>query len=287
MSTIFARLAGGLGNQLFQFAAAIALRGDQSDAVYLGTASLNRYRVKRAFDMARLLELPSWCVTDERLQPYTAIATRLMAIRIGRLLPFGGISDRNFQKALAARKRNGGSRTLWLDGYFQQGWDWPTFRTPLELISSMQRRDLPVPAPLAADCVIHMRGADFLASAVHCVVDANYYIRAMDTARTRLPEIKTARVVTDDRDYAAAMLSRISAAHPAIHFEFSSDKHTTWLQDFMLMRQARSRIVGNSTFSWWAAALDSNRALTVSPTHWTRGVPRDLFLPWEVSLPVG
>lgn len=284
---IFTRLAGGLGNQLFQFAAALALRGNQGDAVYLGTESLNRYRVKRAFDMAGLLALPAWCVTDKKLQPYTALATRLMAMRIGRILPYDGISDRNFHKALAARHRNRRSRTLWLDGYFQQGWDWSAFGTSLELIASMQRADLPVSAPPVADCVIHMRGTDFLANAVHRVVDAEYYVRAVNTVRASLPEIRTARVVTDDRDYAAAMLSRISAAHPAIHFEFSSDNQTTWLQDFMLMRQARSRIVGNSTFSWWAAALDSNRAITISPAQWMSGVPRDLFLPWEISLPVG
>jgi hypothetical protein len=283
---ICTRLAGGLGNQLFQFAAALALRGSQGSKVYLGTQGLSRYKVKRAFDMACLVELPSWCLTDAQPPAWAGIVNTLMAARVGRLLPYGGVSDRNFRQVLATTGKRGHNSTLWLDGYFQQGWEWPAFEATLAAIISMLRTDLPALAPPATDCVIHVRGADFLASAVHRVVDANYYIRAVEALQARSPGVKTAWVITDDHDHAAPMLAQLSRAHPAIEFEFSPRNPSSWMQDFMLMRQARSRIIGNSTFSWWAAALDPGHAVTVTPSQWMSGVPRDLFLPWEIPLPV-
>jgi len=281
---IFTRLAGGLGNQLFQFAATLALRGAQRNAVYLGTHSLSRYTVKRAFDMARLVELPAWCLTDVQRTTDTAFACRLMALRIGRLLPYAGVSDRNFSKVLAAGGHSGYARPLWLDGYFQQGWDWHTFEAPMAQIASMLRADLPPPPPMAADCMIHVRGGDFLASPLLRVVDARYYIRAIEVLHEGAPGIKTACVITDDREHASAILEQLAAVYPTIQFEFAPGNHSDWLQDFMLLRHARSRIIGNSTFSWWAAALDPSRAVTVTPSQWSNGVRRDLFLPWEISL---
>ena len=286
MTMIFTRLAGGLGNQLFQFAAALALSGTQNNAVYLGTQSLSRYKMKRAFDMARLVELPVWCLTDAQATNLSVLADTLMALRIGRLLPNAGVSDRNFGKVLAAKGMSSHARALWLDGYFQQGWDWSAFEAPLAAIASMLRDDLPIPSPIAADCVMHVRGGDFLASAVHRVVDASYYIRAVEALHTGSPGIKTVLLITDDREHAGVVLEQLTAVYPKIQFEFSPDAHSDWLQDFMLLRHARSRIIGNSTFSWWAAALDPGRAWTVTPCQWISGVQRDLFLPWEMALPV-
>ncbi len=281
---IFTRLAGGLGNQLFQFAAALALRGSQSNAVYLGAQSLNRYKVKRGFDMASLVELPAWCLTDGQRTTHSALADRLMAMRIGRLFPYFGVGDRNFSKVLTAGGRCGYVRSLWLDGYFQQGWDWRAFEGSLAAIASMLRADLAFPPPISADCMIHVRGGDFLASPLFRVVDAHYYIRAFEMLYRGSLGIKTACVITDDREYASSILENLAAVYPTIQFELAPGHHSGWLQDFMLLRHARSRIIGNSTFSWWAAALDPGRAVTVTPACWTNGVRRDLFLPWELSL---
>lgn len=281
---IFTRFAGGLGNQLFQFAAALALRGTQGNSLYLGTESLNHYKVKRTFDLARLVSLPVWCLSDGQSRLYSAMANHLMTLRVGRVLPYFGVNDRNFKRVLAVRGLIGQPKTIWLDGYFQYGWEWRFFQSSLATIKSMLRIDLPTPNSNAPDCVIHVRGSDFLGSELHRVVDGAYYVRAFEVLQGYLPQVNTASVITDDQAYAVAIINKLSKAYPAIQFNLTSLYNADWLYDFMLLRNARSRIIGNSSFSWWAAALDPDQAITVTPSRWLKGVSRDLFLPWEIPL---
>jgi hypothetical protein len=82
------------------------------------------------------------------------------------------------------------------------------------------------------------------------------------------------------------VLDALARAHPDVDLAFGTHATGGWLGDFALLRRAPARILGNSTFSWWAAALDGHHSLTLSPNQWTRGVPRRLFLPWEAVVPV-
>jgi hypothetical protein len=276
-----------LGNQLFQFAAAIAFRDALGGNLYLGIQGLNHYKVKRTFDLGRLVDIPDWCRTSSQLRAYAGIVDGLMGMRIGRFLPFVGVNDRNFRKMLTKSAQSRHMRSLWLDGYFQRGWDWHSFEASLASINSNLRVDLAPPISNDFDCVIHIRGSDFLTSAAHHLIDLSYYIRAIQVLHSKFQVIKSVLVITDDRKYAVAILEGLTVAFPSIQFEFLPDSSSDWFLDFTLLRSARLRIIGNSTFSWWASAIDSGRALTVTPSQWMADVPRDLFLPWEIALPVG
>ena len=283
---IFTRLAGGLGNQLFQLAAALALRESCGGRVFLGTDSLRRYKVARSFDLARLLQLPSCCLVQPNAPSWAAAAERMMALRLGRLLPAAGVNDRNFAHTLARAKASRGARTLWLDGYFQQGWGWPEFVEVHAALLPLQRAGLPAPPLHMPDCTIHVRGGDFLGSDVHRVVDAAYYSRALGQLLDQRPATRSVWIVTDDKAHATAVRSALTTTHPALDISWAPDGPGGWLHDFALLRGATTRILGNSTFSWWAAALDSERGLTLTPTEWMRGVPRSLYLPWEITVQV-
>lgn len=283
---IFTRLAGGLGNQLFQLAAALALRKQCGGQVFLGTDSLMRYKVARSFDLVRLLQLPSGCLVQPDAPSWAGAAERLMALRLGRLLPWAGVNDRNFARTLARTMARRSARTLWLDGYFQQDWGWPEFAEVHAELMRMQRTDLPAPPRPMPDCTIHVRGGDFLGSDVHRVVDAAYYGRALTLLLNQRPATRSVWIVTDDKAHAAGVRSALAAAHPGLDIAWAPEGPGGWLHDFVLLRGSATRILGNSTFSWWAAALDEQRGLTLAPTQWLRGVPRSLYLPWETAVPV-
>jgi hypothetical protein len=109
-------------------------------------------------------------------------------------------------------------------------------------------------------------------------------MQAFEVLQSHSARINTAWVITDERAYAVSILKKLSKVYPEIQFDLAPTQNSDWLQDFVLLRHARSRIIGNSSFSWWAAALDPARAITVTPSSWINGVPRDLFLPWEMSI---
>jgi hypothetical protein len=283
---IFTRLAGGLGNQLFQLSASLALQESCGGKVFLGTESLRRYKVARDFDLARLLKLPDFCLAEPNAPGWAGAAERLMALRLGRLLPTVGVNDRNFALTLARTSAARTARNLWLDGYFQQGWAWPEFAPVLASMVAMQRDDMPAPPWPMPDCTVHVRGGDFLASEVHHVVDPAFYCRAMGMLLHEHPNTGTVWIVTDDKSHASAVRSALSAAYAQLDVAWAPEGPGGWMHDFALLREASTRILGNSTFSWWAAALDRRQGRTFTPSQWARGVPRSLYLRWEMAVPV-
>jgi hypothetical protein len=125
-----------------------------------------------------------------------------------------------------------------------------------------------------------------LGSEVHRVVDFAYYSLALDLLLVQRPATRSVWIVTDDRAHAAAVRFELANSHPELDIGWAPNGPGNWLHDFALLRSASSRVLGNSTFSWWAAALDTQRAPTWAPTQWMRGVPRSLYLPWETAVPV-
>ena len=287
---IYTRLAGGLGNQLFQFAASLALRGESGAEVLLCTDGLRRYNVKRNFDLLRILHLPDGCHTDASEPVLNMLEASLLRLRIGRLLPKYGVNDRNFKRQLTCQTSGEARQPLWLDGYFQHGWLPPSFENVHEEMRSLLREDLPISRAWDAECVIHIRGGDFLTSEEHRVTSVDYYLLALAKLRASMPSLQLITVVTDDAVYAEIIVDCLRRAQHDLKFTLApapdSAAGAEWLQDFVLLRDARTRIIGNSSFAWWAAALDLRRATTVSPSRWTKGVIRDLFLPWEIDIPI-
>ena len=91
---IFIRLAGGLGNQLFQVAAA-QLLAHQNSKIILMNGALRRYKSPRSFDLDKLLNLSNLNMEiDDGSNLLGIFSERL---RIGRL-PLIGVNDGNIHK---------------------------------------------------------------------------------------------------------------------------------------------------------------------------------------------
>jgi hypothetical protein len=274
---IVVRLAGGLGNQIFQVMAGLLLGQRIGQRVSVLSAGLTSYPNVRAPEVTRLLSSPNLVVGAS-----VAIAplARWLSVtaRAGRWLPIGGLNDRRFPKAidepLRARHIN------FLDGYFQRGWTAPLLRDAMAQICVA---DVPGAAARAApyDCLVHIRGGDFLNLTSHGFLDANYYDHCLSLARAQ--GCQSFGIVTDDPAYAGHVISGLRQRHPALMIELLPSA-TDVLQDFATLRHARHRIIGNSTFAWWASALDVGAGPTWAPDRFVRAVPRDFFLPHERTI---
>lgn len=76
------------------------------------------------------------------------------------------------------------------------------------------------------------------------------------------------------------MLSVIKSKFKDINF-YLDDEGKSLFDDFMILLHGKSRVIGTSTFAWWASALDDKRSLTISPKSWKLNFNRKLVLPWE------
>ena len=276
---IYLRLAGGLGNQLFQLAAASLLSSTNSTPVIPLTEGLSHYDEPRSCDFMELLQPLDWLHSSASKVPLHWRCFALKA-RAGRWLPSIGVSDRNFWHVIASGNR----KDYILDGYFQRGWTTETFNFALNLMS-VRTTDPDAAARIGSnEVVIHIRGGDFLRFPKLQVVDAVFYVRAVRQAMEH--GLYRFAILSDDAFYAAALCEKIRERLPGVAIRLIP-RGSNALEDFDTIRSANARIIGNSTFAWWAAALGKASARTWSPKEFTRDIPRDFFLSCELPLESG
>lgn len=102
-------------------------------------------------------------------------------------------------------------------------------------------------------CAIHVRRSDYLNYPDHhpvCTMD--YYDRAMSESG-----FKKFAIFSDDPEWC---LNNFTNPDYATYISCKRD-----IEDFYLMSICGANIIANSTFSWWAALLNKNAQIVISP----------------------
>lgn len=273
-SSIYLRLAGGLGNQLFQAAAAVLVTTRLRRPIVFSTSGLDSYQVRRESYLRSIIgDIPQ--MFFEGFPIPSCVNISLNNFRLGRLCPMISINDRNITRVLAGKV----FAPLFMDGYFQDFWTWPLFEQALSQlnvppVSSVGSRIQ------AGEVLVHIRGGDFLLNKNFFVADLAYYRRAV-TESSAL-NLKRYALLSDDKKYAQYLISSLAACFPSLSFRIISESGV--LEDFDLIRGTRYKIIGNSTFAWWASALSIKSSHTWSTILLTRGRPKKFLLPWETAI---
>lgn len=262
---------GGLGNQLFQYAAArrLAIRhGCQLvidhhwfDHPRTGETprplELNRYPV--AMRLATPLELLHWTPLRSRWGRYLG---PLMPMKLVREHGHGVNHD-----ALSAPVNS------YLSGFWQSEAYFVDIREQLlqELtpIEPPGREDFATidRMRMCESVSVHVRRGDYVslasASAYHGLCTLDYYRKAITyvAERVRSP---TLFVFSDDPEWTKANLKSPFPTHYVGH-----NPPEKAFQDLRLMSFCRHHILANSSFSWWGAWLsDQADGLVIAPERW-------------------
>lgn len=267
---VIARLAGGLGNQLFMYAFARALAVRNEVPLYLDTAS--GFARDRSYRRNFLLDY---------LIPSTPRASRFQSHNlplIGRTL-LSLDRKRNARRPLDQRsylrERQPGfdagihdlrvRRPLIVDGYWQAPQyfdDLPLrelIRFPGALVSAVAPEARAVQASATPVCLAVRRYEEIpkLKRPVH-ILDADYFRRAMARVEESV-ENPHYFVFAQDMQWAR---DHLASRHP-ITFARTKDPDAGAIQDLYLMSQCRHFIISNSTLHWWGAWLSPARSPTV------------------------
>jgi len=267
-SPVVVRLAGGMGNQLFQFAAALSLanaRALPSSCICFDDRFLSSYETKHKFEIGFISEL----FHSNNVECIDSMLIRLMSrFRLGRLLDcsiatFEFISS--IQQLKAVSQYKGETSFCLLDGYFQH----PDILFFEEHRSYIRDSLLAAKAQIIADVkqgepsvAVHIRRGDYIssksASQVFCSVPIEYYRTALD----RLPPDRKIIVFSDDRSLSASFSQEIGGIDARI-------LNLSLEDEFCLMMACDEYVIANSTFSWWAAYLGHRPgSRTFAPTDW-------------------
>ncbi len=269
MSRIVVSLEGGLGNQMFQYAAgrAASLRSPCGLALDLRPLTAGG---DRAYGLGDFRLRPDIELISEGPPPRRDGTLRRFLRRLA-----GGsrcFREAGFPFDAGCLRLRPGAR---MEGYFQSEryfadvatiirTDFTPREGVLAEIDSLAARLLP-----AGTCVsLHVRRGDYThpaTMAVHGLLGADYYERALRLMAERTGTAMTVCVFTDDPAWVRAHLALPEGTR------FISEQTRTALQDLILMSRCSHHVTANSSFSWWGAWLNPNPdKVVVTPREWFR-----------------
>lgn len=262
------RLYGGLGNQIFQLAAALLMaKKCNHSEIFFDDSSMGAYASVRKNEIEVFFDFSNASLILVKKKSF------VHKLRLAKLFPFIGffVSDRNFAIAL-----NKPCVTFsYLDGYFQ---DCLTDSDFIFLLESFKPCLLPYDTSEKApdSCVIHVRGGDFVNLGWDSVASKDYYIRAIQFMINK-HAVRSFDIITDDVSYAKDLFASVNVSLSFVNGSMQDDFYNIGSYSF--------RILSSSTFAFWASALGSkSNPVVIAPEFWSPRRRRNLRLPGEVYL---
>lgn len=281
---------GGLGNQMFQYAAARALALDKDTWVYLDPSFLHEdskgrwtqreyelgvfnihYKFERSgrINFLRSLNLKSYMkrMSDSKLW----------------FLPYRNFyqSDHRYHPEICEYPKN-----TYLHGYFQSEKYFihhdAQIRKDFEFLEPAKGRNAELLDKIrnSVSVSVHVRRGDYVtlaaASAFHGLMGMEYYQSGIELIASKINLPLNYFVFSDDPEWARANLQ----FHGETTFvDWNSGK--SGFEDMRLMSNCKHHIIANSSFSWWGAWLNpSKEKIVVAPKQWfTDGSAQDDIIP--------
>ncbi|MDW3094149.1 MAG: alpha-1,2-fucosyltransferase [Gammaproteobacteria bacterium] len=270
---IFIEIKGGLGNQLFQYAAAYCLSNKLNCNVKVNVQWFEQYE-EREFLLDQF-NIDLEYATKEELESFVKkknnFITRFVTgkkfnnkcKRTDAVIynQPGFHYDQNFLDYKAP--------TL-LQGYFQS----EKYFLPVESkirdifklkasISSASQSILKEIKSADYSVALHVRRGDYVGSDVHCVCPPQYYSRAIEILKSSVSKDAKFFVFSDDIGFAKSILPSSK------QFYYIRGTQDNTCEDMMLMSACDNFIVANSSFSWWGAWLSGNaEKMVIAPKNW-------------------
>jgi len=280
-TNITVRPIGGLGNQMFCYAAAYALARRRDCNLEIDIGIYDNYKLwpygLAAWRIPQQLAAPKWQhrpVTASLWRKISRGCLRGLVYRCRRL--FSLYAERNFlyvernfhfEEDLISKRP-----PLILEGYFQSWRYFHDFEVEIREIFqpanplSSQANDFARLIKSHPNSVcIHVRRRDYL-SAVnqqeHGVLGKAYFLKAAQIMRGLLPQAQFF-FFSDDPDWVEEELLGDLPGEL-----YRSENNYPW-EEIFLMSQCQHNIIANSSFSWWEAYLNVNpKKVVIAPRQW-------------------
>jgi len=273
---IIVKLMGGLGNQMFQYAAARSLALRHGTALKLDLSFLEG---NQAGDTARTYKLDCFCIAAERASRREArtmsgrsnafLATTFARLFQKKAADLADYHEKSFHFDLQLLTQ---PDNVYVEGYWQSELYFVdiseiirqdfTLRTPL----TDKNRELADEIRAVNSVSLHVRRGDYVLCekirAKHGISSLEYYMRAEDrVAQTQ--ERPHFFVFSDDPKWVA---DNLKLRHPA---RYVSHNGSMAHEDLILMSLCRHHVIANSSFSWWGAWLSTGTdKLVIAPDRW-------------------
>ncbi len=290
---IITRLTGGLANQMFQYAAGLALAERRRTVLKLDVSwfredpayeAHNRY----ALDCFNVNAQFATAAEIDAVRGVMLTRTERWSVPLARALHFYQYAGRRASRGHVCYDETFSYRADFFDQpdgtYLHGNWQSERFFSSvanlLRLHFSFRYPPQPRVEAMAArirdgrSAFVHFRRGDYVRNPrfnrQNGVLPLDYYRRAVQRLRTRHPDV-TLYVFSDDID---AVEREFQPGGEVVFVRATEPWHS--FDKIRLMSACDHGIISNSTFAWWAAWLNpAADKLVIAPDPWFAGGPND------------
>ena len=268
---IISRLIGGLGNQMFQYAAGRSLAIANSCELKLDVSGFENYTLHNGYELD-IFNIKAGIANSKEVSRLVSKQSRLMRFVFRKLkikksthfLEKSFTFDHNFFDA---------KPPVYLDGYWQSYKYFesiePQLKQEFSLKNSISRLNLDISEQISSvnAVSVHIRRGDYVSNkhtnSVHGLCSLDYYRAAIQTITERV-ENPFFFIFSDD---IAWIKDNLTTNSDTVYVDHNSGKQS--YNDMYLMSLCQHHIIANSSFSWWGAWLGSNpNKIVISPKQW-------------------
>ena len=271
MGSVTVRLLGGLGNQMFQYAAGLSLANRHDMQLKIDLTAFDTYKTWPY--QLDYLQVPQEICVGKPVS--RQVKSNSMLARFGRRVISRPSVDVycephfHFDEKLS----NMGGQNVVLEGYFQS----PRY---FEGVEDLLRKQYQLNSDWssigqvwldkiqASPCsvALHVRRGDYLsigASGTHSSLNLDYYRRSIDLIKKLLGQEVRFFLFSDDVEFMESAFADLPSAQVV-----TSNQEAPW-EDMFLMAHCGHNIIANSSYSWWGAWLNPNpRKYVIAPAQW-------------------
>lgn len=280
---IITKLIGGIGNQMFQYAAARRLSHIHHTNLKLDITSYESYKLRK-FELDKF-NISAQIATKKEIEKFIKIPQNIFEKIVFNLIP--SVKKRSkyyyeekfyhFDKDVLALPDN-----VYLSGYWQSE---KYFKDIGDILlkeftvkHSPDKRNQSILKQIEStnSVSIHVRRGDFVANedtkSLHGLYNIDYFQKAISIISSKISN-PCFYIFSDDIDWAR---TNMKIEYPITFIDNNIDKKD--YEDLRLMSSCKHNIIVNSTFGWWGAWLNKNRPkIVITPKNWYKNGPTDTY----------
>lgn len=264
---IISRLIGGLGNQMFQYAAGRRLAIIHNTDLKIDISGFGNYKIHR-YQLGQY-NISAQIATTDEIKNFRGKSI----LFINRLTPSNArwIKEKyfHFDPSILMLQDN-----VYLDGYWQSEKYFKDVENPI-------RHDLRVKSPPSENnasmltdiqrqmsVALHIRRGDYVTNKItnlhHGTATLEYYQNAIKYLISHGIQKPCFYIFSDDPTW---VKQNLKLDYPTVYVNHNDRDHG--YEDMNLMSHCQHFIIANSTFSWWGAWLSNNpNKIVIAPKLW-------------------
>ncbi len=274
---IVVKLIGGLGNQMFQYAAGKCLAARHQTDLYLDTNHLNKDTndtyTKRNLEL-NVFDIELKLASPEMIKQFNVETNNKLSRYFQRQYPF---LFKNLYVAESGQLYQTTFKQFGQNTYLEGFWQSEKYFKDIEkqLLKDFRFKDQGnaenekwrTKIKASESVALHIRRGDYISNEAalqhHGALATTYYLNALNFIKSKYHSIEIF-IFSDDLDWCKANI----VSEDIKHFVDCNQKENFHL-DLLLMSECKHNVIANSSFSWWAAWLNNNEnKVVIAPKKW-------------------